>query len=508
MENLLLAALGGALGVAIAVGGVRLLISLAERYSPRASEIRLDAVVLGFALALSVAVALLLSFLASLPREGGVAAWILSGGHRLSGTLAKQRLQRGLVVVQVAVSVVLLAGAGLLTRTMMRLADVRTGLRTEQVLTMQVPLLTTSELLLDPGADAAAKERYDLMRREIAALPGVIAVGVGSPLPLRDSDVRFDVKAEGQSLAPGAAMPHAELRTVDPTFFNAAGIPLLAGRPFATTDGPSSGHVVIINRTLADRLFPDQDPIGKRIAWTGEVLRFTPLTGDWRTIVGVVANTQDGGLDAESRPVVFMPFAQFLAFSGGLVIRADSNVAALIPAATRIVQAPGAYRAHRAADDHRAVQGSERLAATAERRSHLVLRHPGVDHRGGGDRRRAGILGERAHHRDRHPHEPGSRPRPGTTNDPEGRRRAPGDRPGAGRRRRLLRRRHHPRAALRCRTARPADVHRRGGDDGGDRNRGLLDSGAASGADRPGDHHAVGLVGDPCVTALYLRPWG
>ena len=338
VENLLLATVGGVVGVAIAVGGVGLLRSLAERYSPRASEIRLDAVVLGFTLALSVAVALLLSFLASLPREGGVASWILSGGHRMSGTLAKQRLQRGLVVVQVAVSVVLLAGAGLLTRTMMRLADVRTGLRTEQVLTMQVPLLTTTELLLNPAADAAAKERYDLMRREIAGLPGVIEVGVGSPLPLRGSDVQLDIKADGRSLAPGAATPKAELRTADPTFFDAAGIPLLAGRPFAITDGPSSGLVVIINRTLADQLFPGEDPIGKRIAWTGPVLRFTPLSGDWRTIVGVAANTQDGGLDAEPRSVVFMPFTQFLAFSGGLVIRADTNVGALIPAATRIVR--------------------------------------------------------------------------------------------------------------------------------------------------------------------------
>ncbi len=75
--------------------------------------------------------------------------------------------------------------------------------------------------------------------------------------------------------------------------------------------------VVIINQTLADRFFPGEDPIGKRIAWTGDVLRFTPLSGDWRTIVGVVGNTQDGGLDAEPRPVVFMPFAQELAFSGG-----------------------------------------------------------------------------------------------------------------------------------------------------------------------------------------------
>ncbi len=338
VENLVLAVLGGAVGVAIAVGGVGLLTSLAERYSPRASEIRLDDVVLGFTLVLSVAVALLLSFLASLPKEGGVASWIVAGGQRISGSVAKHRLQRGLVVVQVAVSVVLLAGAGLLTRTMLRLAEVNTGLRTEEVLTMQVPLLSSGEWRSNPAADAAAKQRYDLMRHEIAALPGVIEVGLGSPMPLRGSDVRFDVKAEGRSLAPGEAIPRAEVRTADPTFFDASGTPLIAGRPFATTDGPGSGKVVIINRTLADRLFANEDPIGRRIAWTGDVLRFTPLSGDWRTIVGVAGNTQDGGLDAEPSAVVFMPFTQFPALGSGLVIRAASNVAALIPAATRIVR--------------------------------------------------------------------------------------------------------------------------------------------------------------------------
>ncbi|MFN2565086.1 MAG: ADOP family duplicated permease [Gemmatimonadaceae bacterium] len=338
VENLVLAVVGAALGVAIAVGGVRLLRSFAERYSPRASEIRLDTAVFGFMLALSVIVALLLSLLASLPREGWFASRILAGGQRLSGSLRKQRLQRALVVVQIAASVVLLAGAGLLTRTMVRLADVSTGLRTEEVLTMRVPLLTPTELLSNPAADAGAKERYDRMRREVAALPGVIEVGLGSPMPLRRSDVRFDVKAEGRPVAVGEALPRAELRTADPHFFRAAGIPLLRGRSFAATDGPTSGKVVIINAAFADRFFPREDPVGKRIAWTGELLRFAPISPDWRTIVGVVGNTRDGGLEAEPEPVVFMPFAQFLAIGGGLVIRADSNVAALASAATRIVR--------------------------------------------------------------------------------------------------------------------------------------------------------------------------
>ncbi len=329
VENLVLAVLGGAVGVEIAVGGVGLLTSLAERYSPRANEIRLDAVVLGFTLALSVAVALLLSFLASLPREGGVATWILSGGQRMSGTLAKHRLQRGLVVVQVAVTVVLLAGAGLLTRTLMRLAEVNTGLRTEEVLTMQVTLISRDEARSNA---AAARARIEDMRREIAGLPGVIEVGVGFPLPLRRSGIVFDVKAETATLAAGEATPRAELRWVNPEYFRAAGIPQLRGREFAATDlVAGAGGVAIINQAFADRLFPGVDPLGRRFA-VFDVVRFA--YGDWVTIVGVVGNTRDEGLDAEPQPVMFRPST----LSGGLVIRTSGDPAAVAGAATRIVR--------------------------------------------------------------------------------------------------------------------------------------------------------------------------
>ncbi len=337
VENLVLTFAGAILGVIIAMGGVGLLTSLAERYSPRANEIRLDVAALGFTLALSVAVALLLSFAASLPAEGTFAAAISAGVQRISGSLRKQRLQRGLVVAQIAVSVVLLSGAGLLTRTMIRLSDVHTGLKTEEVLTMPVPLFVLTGGF-DPKADVAAKEQYDRMRREIRVLPGVIDVGVGSTMPLRSSEILFEMKAEGKPLAVGEAIPRADVRTASPEYFHAAGIPLLKGRQFYATDREGSGRVVIINQTLADKFFPGEDPLGKRIAWTGEVLKFTPFSGEWRTIVGVVGNTQDGGLDAAPRPAVFMPFAQEIAVFGGMVIRADSNVAGLVAAATRVVR--------------------------------------------------------------------------------------------------------------------------------------------------------------------------
>jgi predicted permease len=133
-------------------------------------------------------------------------------------------------------------------------------------------------------------------------------------------------------------MPRAEFRTADPNFFRAAGIPVLRGRAFAATDRRGAPRVVVINQTLAAQYFPNEDPIGKRVAWTGDILRFTPISTDWRTIVGVVGDTRDGGLDATPRAVMFTPFAQELSMGGGIVVRTDSNVARLVPAATRIIR--------------------------------------------------------------------------------------------------------------------------------------------------------------------------
>ncbi len=335
VENLGLTLLSAGFGVLIAVGGVGLLTSLAARYSPRASEIRLDGVVLGFALTLSLLIALVLAFVATLPKEGSFASWIGAGGRRMSGGLRKQRLQRGLVVAQIAVSVVLLAGAGLLTRTMIQLSEVDTGLKTEEVLTMQVQLLNPARFTI--AADAENKLLYDRMREEIRALPGVVEAGLGS-IPLSGSQMGFDLKAEGKSLAVGEAIPHAAFRTASPEHFRASGIPLLAGREFSSTDRAGADKVVIINQTLANKLFPGEDPLGKRIAWTGDVLRFTPISGEWRTIVGVIGNTQDGGLDAAPVSAVYLPFHQEVAMLGGLVIRAESNVESLTGAATRVVR--------------------------------------------------------------------------------------------------------------------------------------------------------------------------
>jgi putative ABC transport system permease protein len=331
-ENLVLALMGSALGLVLAFAGVRMLVAFAERYSPRASEIRIDGAVLGFTLALAVVVAVLLSFAQKLSPDSALSATLTSSAKRATGGVRRQRLQRGLVVAQIAVSMMLLTGAGLLIRTMQRLALVDPGLNTENVLTMEVPV--------DFGAqpNAVAIARYEQMRSELAALPGMIEVGVGSTVPLRAAGFALDVKAEGRAIVPGEPMPQAEYRTASPEYFKAAGIPLLSGRTFTSTDRLGTAPVVVLNKALADRLFPNLDPIGRHVAWTGEVLKFIGISDEWRTVVGVVGDTKDGGLDAKPMPVMFLSFSQGDFPSGGFVMRTRSDPAALAPAATRIVR--------------------------------------------------------------------------------------------------------------------------------------------------------------------------
>ncbi|MBC7896509.1 MAG: ABC transporter permease [Cytophagaceae bacterium] len=333
VENLVLATAGAALGLLIAAGGVKLLIAFAERYSPRANEIRLDGMVLAFTLGLSIVVAILLSYAPRLAKEGKLGGLIAAGANRSSNDGRRQRLQRSLVVAQVAVSVVLLAGAGLLTRSMLELSEVKTGLTTEKVLSMDIPLFG------GPRSDVDIKQLYERMRQEVSTIPGVSNVALGSVGPLRSTDFKLELKADGHTLAAGEAIPRADVRSAGPDYIKTSGIPMIAGREFTSTDRQGSGLVAMVNKTLADQLFPGRDAIGQRIAWTGEVLKFIGIPeNEWRTIVGVVGDTKDNGLDAAASPSVFVPFDQQPAYSGSLVIRSEQDPYMLAATATSLVR--------------------------------------------------------------------------------------------------------------------------------------------------------------------------
>jgi predicted permease len=330
-ETGILAAFGAGLGLILAYGGLDLLVGFAERFTPRASEISIDGGVLLFTLVTASAAALLFAYAPSLrsSEEGGTL--LLRTGSRASGV--GQRMQRGLIVAQVAAAVTVLTAAGLLTRTLLGLNSVETGVDVASTLTMHVP---------DDGAGRSPTETLRLqeaMRDRIAELPGVTAVGVGLNVPLTSSPVMLEVRAEARPPEPGVPVPVAEYRTATPEYFDAAGMRVLAGRGFSDTDVADGAPVAILNQALAGRLFGDEDPIGRRVAWTGDVLQFIGMSGRWLTVVGIVNDTRDAGPAQEPRPALYMPLSQneLAWFPGAFVIRAQ-DAEALAPQAERVVR--------------------------------------------------------------------------------------------------------------------------------------------------------------------------
>jgi predicted permease len=331
-ENLALALIGGALGVLVAFAGLKMLVAFAAQLTPRADEIRVDGLVLAVGLLTSVAAAVVLSFVPKLGDEGALAAPLAAAGRRTTAGRGRHRLQQTLVITQLAVCMVLLTAAGLLVRTLRKLQSVETGVNPVRVLTLDAPIEG------DAIAQSEKLAMYERMRDRIASLPNVEVASVGSNVPLRSTIFALEVKAEGRELAPGEATPRGTYKTADPNYFRAAGIPLLKGRTFTTTDRREAARVVILNKSFAERLFGDKDPIGRRVAWTGEVLKFIPVSGDWRTVVGIVGDTRDAGLDSDPTPTVFQPFAQEEIFGGSLVIRTKSDPLLLQPTALRAIR--------------------------------------------------------------------------------------------------------------------------------------------------------------------------
>ena len=332
-ESVLIAAFGSLIAVLVAVLGIDLLTTFASRFTPRASEVALDGTVLGFTAGVALLVALGLGWAPRLPGASAQpGASLASGGKRTTGGRRYRRMQRALVVAQVALSVTLLTGAGLLVRTLLNLYDVDVGADLEGVLTVEVPVAGTGKTTNE------VKDAYERMRSEMASLPGVFDAGVGSAVPVRDEGfVQLEILVEGVAFDPDLPAPRAEYRTATPEYFRATGIELLAGREFESTDSREDPLVAILNESLAERLFGNSDPLGQRVAWTGDVLDFIPVSRDWRTVVGVVGDTHSA-LDRDPTLALYQPFDQEEVFAGSLVVRTASDPNALLVPATRIVR--------------------------------------------------------------------------------------------------------------------------------------------------------------------------
>jgi putative ABC transport system permease protein len=301
-ESLLISVTGGALGLIVAHFGTRLVVNYFGASLPRLAEIRMDGTVLTFAFVTAILSGTI---------AGVAPAWRMSksdpnealkqGLGRLDSASAGKRTRAILVVTEVALSLVLLVGAGLMIRTLWNLRGVHPGFVPDHVLTMRIGVAANEFANEDQQV-----QFYDQVVRRVRTLPGVQHAGVTDDLPLEGGSMQ-PVAVEGQPVVEMAHQPEVSVRLVSPQFMKAMGIPVVRGREFTDADSATSAPAVLVSESMAHQFWPNQDPIGKRLTLT-----FFPRVV--RQVVGVVGDVKDRGLDNQD-PVstLYWPLTQFYA---------------------------------------------------------------------------------------------------------------------------------------------------------------------------------------------------
>jgi putative ABC transport system permease protein len=314
-ESLLLSALGGAAGLLLAMWGLDVLVAASPADLPRVGEVGLDRYVLAFTVCVTTLTGLVFGLAPALQASKADLNEALKDGSRGGGgDLGRSRLRSLLVVSEVALSLVLLVGAGLLFQSFRRLLDVAPGFDPENVLTADISVSDTKY-----PEKAARSAFYREALERIEALPGVEAAGVVDPLPLGGSFISYTFDIAGRPPFPPGDQPTSARRATSPDYFRAMGIPVRRGRAFGEQDKSNAPPVVIINETFARRFFRGEDPVGQRII-PGEGR--TPVT---REIVGVVGDVRHAGLDAETTPEYYIPYEQASVDHLTVVARATSG---------------------------------------------------------------------------------------------------------------------------------------------------------------------------------------
>ncbi len=312
-ESLMLAILGAALGLILAVWGKDLLLAYSPGDIPRLDEIRLDWRVLGFTMGATLLTTVL---------TGLAPAWQSSNPH-LASTLKEggqkgaaghgNRLRNTLVIVEVALAIVLTTGAGLMIRSFLQLQKVDSGFNADKVLTFKVTLPGAS--YKDPGQQ---QNFFNQAEQRIRNLPGVEAVGSTTMLPLKGALWTGDMTVEGWSAEDYVReVRHKEI-TLD--YFRAIGLPLIDGRNFNESDNDKGLPVIIVNTTFAKRIYPNDNPIGKRVKFGKPTVQ-----GVWQTIIGVVGDEKQDGLNIEVRPEVYQSHLQSPQNEMAMVVRATTD---------------------------------------------------------------------------------------------------------------------------------------------------------------------------------------
>jgi putative ABC transport system permease protein len=331
-ESLLLCGAGAALGILLAQPLVATVASYAARFSVRALEVTVDMSVVWVGVGLALAAAVLLAYVPRLPSAHAPAGLGLASGN-IRITPGTHRRLRAFATTQIAFSFVLLAGAGMLLAALVAMQRASTGFNMRQVLVLDVPPAATGI------GGSPLIEFYERATRRIGELPGVEGVAVGNFVPWRDVGtfpVGFQFAVEGYTPATGEDNPHGRLRIVAPRFFAVLGVPILAGRDFTDEDRFGKELVSIVSQSVAQRLFPNGDAVGRSLTWTDPVfLTFGKPTP--RRIVGVVADVDDENVVPGSAMTVYQPVRQ-MGVGGRLFVHAAGDPYALVPAVTRVIR--------------------------------------------------------------------------------------------------------------------------------------------------------------------------
>ena len=328
-ESTILALTGGAVGVLVAFWGLAAITRLLPANFPRLNEIHLDLRILGFTFAASILTGILFGLAPALQvSHRDVQESIRETGRGASGSRRQNRFRQALIVGEVALCVVLLAGAGLLFRSFLRLQSVNTGFVAEQVLTAR---LTPSGTNFTQQADF--NKFYTQVLEKLSAVPGVTDAGIINNLPL-DSGPTTGFRVEGRPITTPDKWPMVNYRTVSPNYFRAMSIPVVQGRAYTDRDNLSAPLVMIINQQTAREIFPDENPIGKRITFGNTDQNKQPV---WFEIVGVVADVRSLELREESQAEIYFSSLQDYWPAMSLVVRATVEPSSLAGSVRQVV---------------------------------------------------------------------------------------------------------------------------------------------------------------------------
>jgi putative ABC transport system permease protein len=332
-DSLLLCGAGALLGVLIARPMVAILARYASRFSVRALDLTVDSSMLWVGVVLAIVAAVLLAFVPRLPSADASSGISLANGSvRITGSTGRRL--RLFAVTQIAASFMLLAGAGMLLKTLLSLQSARTGFDLRNVLALNVPIVSYGR------TPDQIQGFYKEAMRQIAELPGVDRVAVGTVVPWRDAGLfgpGFQFSADGHVRAGGEEDPRAQFRTVSPGFFAALGVPIIAGRDFNDLDRKDTEKVVIVSQSAAQRMFPNQDAVGHYLMWTDPVMKFIDVSTNPRRIIGVAADMDDERVVPGPALTVYHPFEQEIG-GGRLFVHTHSDPYALVTPITRIVR--------------------------------------------------------------------------------------------------------------------------------------------------------------------------